>query len=132
VGTFLFSEGDLGSSLQAAARKVAERLEAWDADALLKAPAADVIDELLEEGMARCPRLLRDQVWMPPPSEATQRFSEFGEMEERRVTQLVLVVPFDGEAIVFRLRANASTLNRPQVTSLGDRELQIAVDGPNW
>jgi len=40
------------------------------------------------------------------------------------------VVPFDGEAVVFRLRANTSTLNPPQVISLGDREFRIAVDGP--
>lgn len=130
VGTFLFSEGDLGMSLLAAARKMAGRLETWDADALLKAPEADVIDELIEEGTGRCPRLLRDHAWMPPPSETTQRFSEFGEIGERRVTQLVLVVPFDGEKVVFRLRASTFTINPPQVISLGDRELRIAMDGP--
>jgi hypothetical protein len=130
VGTRLFTEGDLGASLQAAARKWAERLQTWDADALLKASEADVIDELLEEGMAQCPRLLRDEVWMPPPSEATRRFSEFGEVGERRVTQLILVVPFDGEAVVFRLRANNYTHNPPQVISVDDHELRIAVDGP--
>ncbi len=48
---------------------------------------------------------------MPPPSETTQRFSEFGEIGERRVMQLVLVVPFDGEKVVFRLRASTSTIN---------------------
>ncbi len=53
MGTLLFTDGDLGASLQAAARKWAERLQTWDADALLKAPEADVIDELLEEGVAQ-------------------------------------------------------------------------------
>lgn len=130
MGTFLFSEGDLGMSLQAATHKMAGRLETWDADALLKAPEADVIDELIEECTGRCPRLLRDHAWMPPPLETTQRFSEFGEIGERRVTQLFLVVPFDGEKVVFRLRASTFTINPPQVISLGDRELRIAVDGP--
>jgi hypothetical protein len=130
MGTNLFTEGDLGTTLQAAARKVAERLQTWDADALLKAPEVDVIDQLVEEGKALCPRLLRDKVWMPPPSETTQRFSEFGEFGERQVTQLVLVVPFDGEKVVFRLRAGTSTLNRPQAMSVGDHELRLAVDGP--
>jgi hypothetical protein len=37
VETLLFAEGDLGSVLGATARKPAERLGAWDADALLKA-----------------------------------------------------------------------------------------------
>ena len=130
MGTFLFSQGDLGMSLQAAAHKMAGRLETWDADALLKAREEGVIDELIEEGTGRCPRLLRDHAWMPPPSETTQRFSEFGEIGERRVTQLVLVVPFDGEKVVFRLRASTFTINPPQVISLGDRELRIAVEGP--
>jgi hypothetical protein len=130
VETFLFKDGDLGTSLEVVARKVAERLEAWDADALLKAPEADVIDELIEEAAARCPRLLRDDAWMPPPSETTQRFREFGEIGYRRVTRLVLVIPFDGEKVVFRLRASTSTINPPQVISLDDHELRLAVDGP--
>jgi hypothetical protein len=130
VETLLFAEGDLGSVLGATARKPAERLGAWDADALLKAPEADVVEELIEEGMVRCPRLLRDEAWMPPPSETTQKFRNFGEIEERRVTQIVLVVPFDGDRDVFRLRANAFSLNPPRVLTLSDRELRIAVDGP--
>ena len=130
MGTRLFTEGDLGASLEISAREVAERLEAWDADALLKAPEADIVEKLIEEGMARCPRLLRDEAWMPQPEETTQKFREFGETGERRVTRFVLVVPFDGEAIVFRLRAYAATLSPPQVVGLGDHELQIAVDGP--
>lgn len=128
--TRLFTEGDLGASLQDAARKMAQRLLAWDADALLKTPEADVIDQLLEDGLARCPLLLRDKAWMPPPSETTQRFSEFGEITERRVTQFILVVPFDGENVVFRLQARQSNWNRPQALSLGDQELRLAVDGP--
>jgi hypothetical protein len=130
VVTRLFGQGSLETSLDVSARKVAAQLAMWDPDALLNAPEADVIEELVEEGMARCPRLLRHKAWMPPPSETTQRFSEFDEVVERRITQLVLVVPFDGEAVVFRLQANASSWNRPQVISLGEHELRIAVDGP--
>ena len=40
------------------------------------------------------------------------------------------MVPFDGEKVVFRLRASTSTINPPQVISLGDHELRLAVDGP--
>ena len=127
--TLLFAEGDLGSVLGATARRP-QRLGVWDADALLKAPEADVVEELIEEGTVRCPRLLRDEAWMPPPSETTQKFRNFGEIEERRVTQIVLVVPFDGDRDVFRLRANAFSLNPPRVLTLSDRELRIAVDGP--
>ncbi len=125
----LFTQGDLAESLRTAARKMAERLATWDADALLKAPEADVIDALVEEGTARCPRLLRDQAWMPPPTEITQRFSEFGEAVERRVTQFVLVVPFDGEKVVFLLRGNTFSFNPPQVEGLSDHEIRIAVNG---
>lgn len=40
------------------------------------------------------------------------------------------MVPFDGEKAVFRLRASRSTWNSPQVASVGDHELRLAVDGP--
>lgn len=126
----LFSEGNLGASLQAAARKAAERLQTWDTDALLKAPEADAIDELVEEAIACCPRLLRDKVWMPPPSETMVQFRQFDEIVERRVTQFVLAVPFVGEKVVFRLRAGTSSWNPPQVLSLSDHELRLALDGP--
>jgi hypothetical protein len=130
VEIILFAEGNLGSVLRATARKPAERLGTWDADALLKTPEADVVGELIEEGTVRCPRLLRDEVWMPPPSETTQRFRNFGEVEERRVTQLVLVVPFDGDKDVFRLRASTFSLSPPRVLTLSAHELRIAVDEP--
>lgn len=128
--TPLFANDDLGSALQAKARNVAERIERWDPNSLLKAPEADVVDELIGVGTVECPRLLRDQAWMPQPSETVQRFSQFDEVVERRVTRFILVMPFDGEADVFTLRASTSSFNPPQVVALGKDELRIAVDGP--
>lgn len=126
----LFAKDDLGLALQATARKVTERLERWEPDALLKTPEADVVDELIEDAGVRCPRLLRDEAWMPPPSETTQKFHQFGELMERRFTRFVLVVPFDGEKVIFTLRANTFSFNQPGVVSLREHELRIAVDGP--
>ena len=48
VETLLFAEGDLGSVLGATARKPAERLGAWDADALLT-ELQDLTLEIIEE-----------------------------------------------------------------------------------
>ncbi|MGB6161955.1 MAG: hypothetical protein WCF33_18260 [Pseudonocardiaceae bacterium] len=126
----LFAKDDLGTALQAKARDVAKRMEQWDPNALLKAPEADVVDELIGVSTVKCPRLLRDQAWMPEPSEIAQKFSQFDEVVERRVMRFVLVMPFDGEADVFTLRANTSSYNPPRVVGLGKNELRIAVDGP--
>ncbi len=125
----LFAKGDLRSALEATTRKTVDRLNKWDPDALLNASEADVVEELTDEGSVHCPQLLRDQVWMPPPSEVMQTFMHFGEEVERRVHQLTLAVPFEGETDVFVLRASTSSSNPPRVASLSDHELRITVEG---
>jgi hypothetical protein len=65
---------------------------------------------------------------MPPPSEAVQAFNDFGREFERRVPQLTLVVPFEGEKEVFTARPNQCSLNPPQVASLDDHELRITLE----
>jgi len=73
VDVLLFAKGDLRLALEATtAKKVAGRLKDWNSDALLAAPEADVVDDLIADGTVHCPQLLRAQAWMPPPSEATQ------------------------------------------------------------
>jgi hypothetical protein len=126
----LFAKPDLGSALEATTKKVADRLQAWNPDALLAAPEADVIEELIGEGTVRCPELLRADAWMPPPSEAKQMWRGIDGPVERRVPQLVLVVPFEGERAVFLLRAGRSSWNPPRILKLNDHELHIAIEEP--
>jgi hypothetical protein len=100
----LFSKGpfnDVGSSLAGAlgktARDMAERLQNWDPDDLLNTPAEDIIERLVDQGSVRCPRLLVDDVFLLEPTEVLHEFVDFGRRLTRRVTRLVLVVPFEGE-----------------------------------
>jgi len=122
--------GYLDASLGETARATVKQLHNWNPDDLLKMPVDDVIGKLVDQGSARCPRLLTDQAWMPEPTEITQESMEFGERYTRRVIRLVLVVPFEGEKVVFTLRANQFTLNPPRVVRLEESELHLAIDGP--
>jgi hypothetical protein len=127
----LFSKGGrLDKVLWETADVVAEQLQKWDADDLLKTPVDDVIESLVEQGTVHCPKLYTDQAWMPEPTEVTQRFKEFGERLTRRVTRLVLVVPFEGEQAIFTRRANQFTADPPRVANINNGELRLAVDSP--
>jgi hypothetical protein len=128
----LFSNNPLDSALEATTKKVTDRLDRWDHDALLNAAQADVIEELIDEATVECPRLRRDQAWMPPSSEVVQTFNNYGlavERRERRVPQLTLVVPFEGEKCVFTLRPGRFAPNPPRAADLTDQELRLTLDG---
>ncbi|WP_132117041.1 hypothetical protein [Actinocrispum wychmicini] len=122
--------GNLDDGLRSTTQAMVELLQNWDPDNLLKTPVEDVIERLLDNGSVRCPTLLVDQAWMPEPTEVNQDFVNFGRHYTRRVTRLVLVVPFDGEKIVFTLRANRWSSNPPRVLRLADHELHLVIDGP--
>lgn len=128
--TLLFTKDDLASALHATARKMSERLANWDHDALLTAPEADLVDELIEDGCVQCPQLMRDQAEMLPPIDGTMQFRTFNGVAERCVKQLVLVVPYIGDRAVFTMRANTFSVNPPGVAAIHDDELWIAVNDP--
>lgn len=100
-------------------------LRTGDTDALLNTPEADVVEQLIDKGSVRCPRLLRDQCWMPEPSESVETINNFGREFTRRVPQLTLVVPYEGERAVFELRASTGSFNPPRVSTLTDTELRL-------
>ncbi|ROO52202.1 hypothetical protein EDC02_7109 [Micromonospora sp. Llam0] len=127
----LFTNEALGLTLCETTRRMVDRLERWDPEALLKAPEADVVAELIKEGTTACPRLRHDDAWMPDPSEVVQKLKHFGDVVERLVTRFVLVVPFDGAMEVFTLRADTYGPNPPRVQALRPGEIRIAVDGPS-
>ncbi|MGH3467470.1 MAG: hypothetical protein ACRDQF_07050, partial [Thermocrispum sp.] len=131
MDVLLFSKGHLSQGLTETARKMAADFENWHRDDVLKTPVDDVVDMLVDRGSVRCPALMRDQAWMPEPTEVVQEFRDFGEQYSRRITRLELVVPFDGEQVIFQLRANQSTLNPPRVLSLRENELVLVEDGPS-
>ena len=120
----------LASALGKAAQDTVRQLQNWDPDALLTTPDEDLIDRLIQQGTVRCPRLLTDQAELLNPTEVEKESMDFGERYTRRVTRLVLAVPFDGRRDVFTLRADTSSFNPPRVLRLQDNELHLAVDDP--
>ena len=101
--------GSLSGVLGQMAQAVAQRVQSWDPNDLLNAPVDDVVDELVDAGSVHCPQLCIDDVFMLDPTEVKQEFTDFvGRRGTRRVTRLVLVVPFQGEKDVFTLRQTTS------------------------
>lgn len=110
--------------------KIFPPIQAWDPEDLLNAPAEDVVDRLVQRGSVRCPRLLADRAELLEPTEINKDYVEFGERVTRRVTRLVLAVPFEGEMGVFNLRADTSSSNPPRVLRLDSHELHLVIDNP--
>jgi hypothetical protein len=120
----------LASALENTRQGMVRHLLAWDPDDLLNTPTGDVVELLVKRGSAHCPRLLTDRAEQLPPTETDQEVREFGERYTRRVTRIVLAVPYEGEKVVFTLRANTSSTNPPRVLRLQDHELHLVVDNP--
>lgn len=134
----LFSKGrlnDLAGSLAGflgkASQATAQRLQSWDADDLLNTPVDDVVEQLVELGSVECPDLRVDDVFMLPATEVDQQYRDWGEQRTRRVTRLVLVVPFEGHKDIFNLRPDQFTTMPPQVLRLQGHEIHLAIDNPS-
>ncbi len=122
----LFAKHDLRAGLEATARKVSEDLDRWNPDELLALPESDVVDHLVAAHSVKCPRLRRDEAHLLPVAEEAQTFEDrfFGEHVTRRVTRLTLVVPYDGEKVIFSMRASHFSINPPSAT-VADGELHL-------
>jgi len=120
----------LANALASNTQSVVQAVQTWDPDKLPNTPDEDVIERLVKQGSVRCPQLLTDQAEQLDPTEADKTVIEFGERVTRRVTRLILAVPYEGEREVFLLRADTSSTNNPRVLRLTDKELHLAVDDP--
>lgn len=120
----LFAGNDLLDKLQGLREKAHRRLVDWQPDGFLSTPEADAITCLLDLASIVCPTLQRDDAYLIDPDEVTQSFREFGEVGTRRVTRLTLVVPFDGDPEIFKLKPSSSTWNPPHAQVSGT-ELRV-------
>jgi len=129
VDELLFSKNDLRLALEATAQGLRDELLGWDPDELLALPEADVVEHLVAAHSVECPRLRRDEAHLLPISEQTQTVKDyFGDRVTPRMTTLTLVVPYDGERIIFSVRASQSSFNPPQAT-VAEGELQLTWSG---
>jgi hypothetical protein len=120
----LFADSHLSDTLQALRRKAHQRLMDWGPDSLLATPEADVTENLLSIASLECPTLRREDAYLLEPEEETLQFREFDRLYTRRVTRFTLVIPFDGDPVLFKMRARTSTTNLPH-GECGDTELQV-------
>jgi hypothetical protein len=127
---FLFRSGDLGAVLEGRKRQAWSDIDSWNPDEFLATPAADITEYLISKHSIQCPVLDRSAAEMLPVSEETaQGRDPWGDIVAMRMTKMVVAVPFDGEADIFRLQAATSTTSPPSalvrpgelhVTWLGD------------
>ena len=87
----------------------------WNADQLLATAETDIIEFVVAKYSIPCPVLHRDQIEQLPVSEdtGTARDAFSGTTYQRRVTKIVIAVPFDGEEDVFKLRPSQFGLSTP-------------------
>jgi hypothetical protein len=125
----LFAKGDLRLALEATVQKLHADLLAWNPDELLTLPLADVVEYLVKTYSVACPKLRRDEAHLLPVTEQTVTGNDyFGERVTRRMTQLTLIIPYDGERIVFSMRASQSYISPLRGTAV-DGELRLAWAG---
>ncbi|MGH3761321.1 hypothetical protein [Actinophytocola sp.] len=117
----LFVGGDLSGRLEELRRRAHQRLMDGDPDELLAKPEADITEGLLGITGLECPTLRQTDAYLLHPTEVSQQFREFDEVYTRRVTRFTLVVPFDGDPEVFKLRASSRSFNPPQADVHGNK-----------
>ncbi|MGW4412011.1 hypothetical protein ACWEJ6_48960 [Nonomuraea sp. NPDC004702] len=129
MAAHLFLKHQIRAHMAMVIRDMTTLLHKWDQEALLRAPEHDVIETLIRFGTLDCPRLLRHEAWMLEPAETIQESTKFGRRIERRVSLLTLVVPYEGERILFFTRPSRYPRDPPSVPYLDDRQLWLTVEG---
>jgi hypothetical protein len=127
---FLFAAGDLSRALEARQQEARRAVETWEPEKLLATAEADVVEYLVAEYSVACPVLHRDRAEQLPVSEDVAQAQGVwtGGAYERRLTKIVIAVPFDGEPDVFKYRASTHTWN-PSQAQVHDGELRMAWTG---
>jgi len=117
---FLFSSGELDLRLKNRQHWAWVAIRNWNPDEFLATPAADIVAHLVAKHSLQCPVLLRDRAEQLPVTEELQQGEDaFGEIYDQRMTKIVIVVPFEGEALVFDLRASTSSALPPSAVVCG-------------
>lgn len=123
---YLFTSGDLLSILQVRHQRALQAIEQWNPDQLLATAEADVVDYLITEYSVTCPVLHRGQAEQLPVTEEVTRLQGMwgDEAFEKRETKIVIAVPSDGEADVFKYHATTGS-SLPPRGDVGDGELRL-------
>jgi hypothetical protein len=145
---YLFQGGDLRSVLEAQAQKMRGAVEAEPEENLKQADPQEWAEVLAHHFAVAPPALRADEVWMEPVQEITidvswdrrRAFSdEYSDLARAfRGYRIVVHVPFDGDADVFKFRPSQFTTNWPRGRVSGHdvlltveypRDSQPSIDG---
>lgn len=126
----LFGQQELRVALSGEMAGLRKAVLGWDADEFLRMPANDVIDYLVEKYSVICPQLDRDGIAQLPVSETTVTVHDIaGRAFPRQATVMTIVVPFQGEARVFRLRPSSFTLRSWDNVEVRQGEIHVRWSG---
>ncbi|WP_372350799.1 hypothetical protein [Streptomyces sp. KL116D] len=126
----LFGQQELREALLGEMAGLRNAVLGWGADELLRMPVNDVIDYLVEQYSVVCPQLDRDNIHQLPVSESTVTVHDIaGRAFPRQATVMTIVVPFQGEARVFRLRPSTYTLRSWDNVQVKEGEVHVRWSG---
>ncbi len=120
----MFNNGELRLALEAQTEKMRAAVEAESEESLKQADADEWAAALAHHFAVACPELQADDVWMEPVKDVkidvswdrSRYFSDPYSDLARNFPgyQIVVHIPFEGEADVFKLRPSSFTLNPPR------------------
>jgi hypothetical protein len=136
----MFSQGDLRSALEAQAKKMTAAIDAEPEENLRQADANAWAASLVDHFRVPCPELKTENLWMEPPIEIGVDVSrDFNRMitdpystavRNYRGYRVLVHVPFEGEADVFKLRASTFSMSPPRGHVRPD-ELTLEIEYPH-
>jgi hypothetical protein len=140
VDEYLFTGGELRLALEAQAQKMREAIEAEPEESLKQADPDEWAAALAHHFAVDCPELKTDDVWMDEPQNVKldvsgdrgRYFSDtYSDLARNYPGERIVVhVPFDGDAGVFKLRPSSFTTTWPHGRARDD-ELLLTIDYPS-
>jgi hypothetical protein len=140
VDELMFNEGELRLALEAQTKKMAAAVDAESEESLRQADTDEWAAALAHHFAVACPELKTDDVWMEPPKEIGVDVSHdpmraiidpYSEAVRNYPGYRVVVhVPFEGEADVFKLSPSSFNFNPPRGRIKAD-ELVLTIEYPH-
>lgn len=134
-----FNNGELAASLEAQAGTMRKAVEAESEENLKQADADEWAEALAHHFAVACPELTTDDVWREPVQDVKvdvswdQRryFSDYASDLAHNFPgyRVVVHIPFDGDAGVFRLKTSTFNWNPPR-GRVKDSDLLLTIDYP--
>lgn len=135
----LFRSGELSYALQAQGEKMRAAVEVEAEESLKQADVDEWAKALAHHFAVDCPVLKIDDVWREPVQDTTvdvsrdrmRYFSDYASDIARRFPgyRVVVHVPFEGDAGVFKLKTNSSDFNPPR-GRIKDNDVLLTIDYP--